>query len=347
MQGGNVEVCAGTPVNLSVTTTSPFPVRYQWTVNGMVTGANQPNLTLPAPDAGGNQNVAVQITDVTGNAQTTAAPVTRNITVRVRPYVRPAVQASVTGPAEVRRGDTVTLTATGQGDCGGALTYAWSVPEGAVTPTANAPQRATFDTRNVSFSPVADRDEVKQVNASVTVRDQRGASATAQVSLNVRRPAEIVRLPDVLFTSNSSRVNNCGKRVLLEEVFPRIRSGAYTVVLVGHTADNERGVANLDRDRAYNAARVLVSGADTQVRVEPDRFKVDWVGTTQTASREPGYCGTSTRPSVAEIPGATIAANDAAAPTRRVEVWLVPAGVPMPPSVVNARDLPATIRAPK
>jgi flagellar motor protein MotB len=149
-----------------------------------------------------------------------------------------------------------------------------------------------------------------------------------------------------LFTSGSSRVNNCGKRVLLEEVFPKVRSGAYTVVLVGHVNDNER-TANLDRDRALNAARVLVAGADTQVRVEPGRVKADWTGTTQTASKEPGFCGTSTRTSVSEIPGATIAPTDTAAPNRRVEVWLVPTGMGMPPSATGAKDLPADIRPPR
>jgi outer membrane protein OmpA-like peptidoglycan-associated protein len=256
------------------------------------------------------------------------------------------VTAAVAGAADIARGATATVNATGMGDCGGALTYTWAAAEGTVTPVAGTPQRATFDSRNVVFPPVADRNEQKQVNVTVTLRDARGATANAAVPITVRRPAEIVRLPDILYTSRSSRVNNCGKRILLEEVFPRLRSGNYTLVLVGHRDDAERTVANLDRERAYNAARVLVSGADTQTRIEPARVKVDWVAATQTASKEPGYCGTSTRPAVKEASGATIRNADTTAENRRVEVWLVPAGMAMPPSVVAAKDLPATIRPP-
>ncbi len=143
----------------------------------------------------------------------------------------------------------------------------------------------------MTFGPTADRDELKQVNLIATVRDGRGATATSQTSVTVRRVAEIVRLPDILFNSKGTVVNNCGKRILLEEVFPLVRSANYTIVLVGHTDESEKGVANLDRERAYSAARVLVSGADTQVRVEPERVKADWAGISQTAAKSPGYCG--------------------------------------------------------
>jgi outer membrane protein OmpA-like peptidoglycan-associated protein len=340
MQGGNVEVCAGTPVNLSVTSTSTFPIQYRWTLNGAAVGGNQNNIALTAPDAGGNQNVSVQLTDVSGSPRS-AQPLTRNITVRVRPYVRPSVKANVVGASEIRRGETATVNAVGAGDCGGALTYTWAASEGNVTAMG---QSATFDSKNVAFGPATDRDELKQVTVTATLRDARGATASSPVAITVRRLADFVRLPDVLFNARSSTVNNCGKRILLEEVYPRMRTGNYTIVLVGHVDESERTVANLDRDRAYNAARVLVAGADTQVRVEPARVRADWVGTTQTAAKLPGYCGTSTRPSVAEVRGAAIREADTAAENRRVEVWLVPAGVGMPASVVNARELPANIR---
>jgi outer membrane protein OmpA-like peptidoglycan-associated protein len=271
-------------------------------------------------------------------------PVTRNITVRTRGYQRPGVQTASASGNEVVRGANATFNATGQGDCGGALTYTWTASEGTITPAAGAPQRATLDTRNVNFGPASDKDEVKQVTVTATVRDQRGGTAANAASISVRRPAELVRLPDVLFTQGSSRVNNCGKRILLEELYPKLSSGNYNIVFVGHTDEKEK-TANLDRERAYSAARVLVAGGGTQVRVEPARIKADWTGTTQTAAKDPGYCGTSTRAKVTEVRGATIR-QDPASENRRVEVWLVPTGVAMPPSAANAKDLPATIRPP-
>jgi outer membrane protein OmpA-like peptidoglycan-associated protein len=340
MQGGNAPVCAGTPVNLSVTNKSTFPVRFQWTLNGTATGADQPNLTFTPGDAGGPQNVSIQVTDVSGRTPGGAQPVTRNITVQGRPYVRPTIQAKT--PGEVPRNGTATVNAAAQGDCGGALTYTWTASEGTITPAPGNPLQATFNPQSVAFGPVSDRDEVRQVTLTATVRDARGATASTNIPVTVRRAAELVRFPDILFTAGSSRVNNCGQRILLEEVFPRVRSGNFTVVLVGHVDAAER-TANLDRERAYSAARVLVAGADTQVRVEADRVKADWVGTAQNAPKLPGYCGTSTRPTVREIQGATIQEN-AAAENRRVEVWLVPAGLQLPATIAAPKDLPATIR---
>ena len=220
MVGGNVEVCAGTPVGLSVTDTSKFPVRYQWTVNGTPTNGSTPSITITPGDAGGTQNVAVQLLDQTG-APNAAAPVTRTIAVRSRPYVRPTLQATAVGQSEVPRGGTATLSATAQGDCGGALTYTWAASEPGLTQTPGTPQQATFNTQGVGFGPATDREEIKQVNIVATVRDTRGGTASATVPLTIRKPAELVRLPDILFTSGSSRVNNCGKRILLEEVFPQ------------------------------------------------------------------------------------------------------------------------------
>jgi outer membrane protein OmpA-like peptidoglycan-associated protein len=342
---GEANPCAGTPVNLSLTANNPFAVRYQWTVNGTASGGNQPTLTFNAPDAGGMQQVAVQISDATG--RTPASPtVTRNIAVPTRAYVRPTVKGALTGAGDLQQGQSTIVTAEGQGECGGPLTYTWSAAEGTITPDAANPQRAIFNSTNVAFSPAVDRDEVKQVTVTATVRDGRGTTANGPIVITVRRPAQAVRMPDILFTAGSARVNNCGKRILLEEVFPRVRTGNFTVYLVGHR-DGRETTANLDRDRAYNAARVLVTGADTQVRLEPERVRADWVGNNQTAAPQPGFCGTSTRPSTEEVAGATIREADAGAANRRVEVWLVPTGVALPPSAVNARPLPNTIRPPK
>jgi flagellar motor protein MotB len=46
----------------------------------------------------------------------------------------------------------------------------------------------------------------------------------------------------VLFASGSSRVNNCGKRVLLEVLAPRLRDDPEArVLLIGHADEAENG----------------------------------------------------------------------------------------------------------
>jgi hypothetical protein len=64
---------------------------------------------------------------------------------------------------------------------------------------------------------------------------------------------------------------------------------------------------------------------------------VDWVGTDQTSDTEPGLCGTSaTRQETKERRSSKVSESDK---NRRVEVYLVPKGAPMPPAVKNAKPL--------
>ena len=56
------------------------------------------------------------------------------------------------------------------------------------------------------------------------------------------RPAVIVpvRLPDVLFPAGSSPLNNCGKRILLEQLRASYqRDPGGMIVLVGHSSCDE------------------------------------------------------------------------------------------------------------
>jgi len=334
LQGAG-EVCGGTPVTMSITATSNpanVPLQYQWAVNGMNTGGNQNTLTFTPPDAGGNQTVTVTITD-TSTGATRAQPATVTQTLRVRPYVRPTITVA---PAtrEISSSDMpVTFVATTAGDCGGALTTTWTASEGQITPNGN---QATFNPASVTFGPASPTDQVKQVTVTATVRDTRNQAGTSAAQMNVRKRAEAVQLADILFARGSTRVNNCGQRILTDDVYPQFRSG-YQIVLVGHTDGSDPKTANLDRNRAYAVGRLLVSGGRSpRNTIDAQNIKVDWVATDQTAPRRSRQCETSVR----EAPGNAINASDAAAGNRRVEVWLVPNGAQMPPSVKAAKDLP-------
>jgi len=167
----------------------------------------------------------------------------------------------------------------------------------------------------------------------------------------VKCPPQFVRLPDLVFARNNARVNNCGKRILIDEASPRVSGGDYSILLIGHADTDERlnvpgrskgrrAVAShpLDEQRVLNAAAVLSGGTGTCAKVDPARIKVDWVGTDQTSTPDPGLCGTSNRPSQREKKGSQVSGADK---NRRVEVYLVPSNSQaMPPAVKNVRPLP-------
>ena len=137
-----------------------------------------------------------------------------------------------------------------------------------------------------------------------------------------------VRLPDVLFTNGNSRVNNCGKRILLEQLrayYERDSSG--TVALVGHSAPDETK-ANLAQERASNAAAIVSAGTGVCLSIPATQVQVSWPGAEQNGVPfEAGFC----RSSVGPVGPYT--------DMRRVEVWFVPSGGQLPSSVTNAQSV--------
>lgn len=334
IQGGG-EVCGGTPVNLSVAATSTpanAVIRYQWAVNGTNSGTNQNTFNFTTPEGGGNQTVVLTMTDTTtGNLA--AQPVTVTQTIGVRPYVRPTIRVT-SSAAEVDSAGSVPLVAAVAGDCGGALTTTWTASEGRITPNG---AQATFDASTVAFPNTGVGDQVKQITVTANVRDTRNGTASATAQIGVRKRAQSTQLFDILFTAGSAVVNNCGQRILTDDVYPQFRNG-YTVVLVGHTDASDRNAANLDRNRAYNVGKLLATGGRSpNNKIDAQNIKVDWVGTDQAAPKKSRQCESSVR----EVTSRTIATTDAAAGNRRVEVWLVPAGAAMPASVRTPKELPA------
>jgi outer membrane protein OmpA-like peptidoglycan-associated protein len=148
------------------------------------------------------------------------------------------------------------------------------------------------------------------------------------------------RLDDLLFAKGSGRVNNCAKRLLIEELTPLLRDNPdWTVVLVGHRDEQEP--ANLDRVRAQNAAAVISAGTGICPSLELNRVKIDTVGTNQSSTPRPAFCGAST--GIKERSGQGVTETDNRAQFRRVEVWVVPAGAEMPEGLRNAKDAPVEV----
>ena len=334
-------VCPGDAVTLSSNASDPenHQLTYQWTANGSNIGSGA-QFTY-RPTSSGDVRIGLHVADSSDPSRSADAT---PVTVHVNTYERPMVSVAA-NPMELDRGQMAMLRAAGMGsECSGTLTYSWAASEGRVTGTG---PNAEYDSSSVSFNEAdRSRPQSKQVTVTATVTDSKGGSASASTSLTVNFGAEARHFGDILFPKDSARVNNCGKRVLIEQLYPQLASNPnYDVVLVGHIDSSEapsgrsRRGRNLDRDRVMNTAAVLSGGGGTCSSLDPSRIKGSWIGATQDSPSVPTSCAVSTT-APKERRGAAIEDTDTAK-NRRVEIWLVPKGMAAPASTHNATDLPA------
>jgi outer membrane protein OmpA-like peptidoglycan-associated protein len=370
-------LCPGKPVTIHAAEEAPagHNLTYAWTVNGQSQSATGADLTY-TPTASGTFNVQVTVTDPTPPpapmekpakfpvrcwiqppAIQPVAPVTGSTSFTVASDAAPTISsvsaASSTLACAANTGaHTTTLSSSAQGSaCGGNLTYKWTVSEGTLTNESSP--NPSFDASSMNFEGGA-QGQSKTVTATLTVTDTAGKTATQNTTITVSCQPTFVRLDDVIFAKNNSRVNNCGKRVLIDDAASRLASGDYDLVLVGHRDTDEaenapkaRGARRgtparaLDQERVMNAAAVLSGGTGTCGHVDPTRIKVDYVGTDQTSETRPGQCGTS---NTKERKGSETTEADK---NRRVEVYLVPHGATtsLPPAVKNMQPLPDDVKA--
>jgi hypothetical protein len=343
-----ITACPGeitSPVELAAKATTNLPGHspsYRWTVNGQPVGANQAQYAFPVPSEAGQYRVAVTVSDDPGSSEDkrTAAAQSRDLLlVNVSQYAPPTIEGSA-GPGQIELGGQSTLTITPQGtQCNRQMTYNCTAPEGTLSGTP--PNR--FDSTGVTFEPDRSRLQTKVVNISCTVKDATGGTGTTTVPVTVTLAAlPFTRLDDVIFRRNDARVNNCGKRILLEELYPQLTEHPdWDVVLVGHVAPGETG-RQLDRRRVLNVIASLTAGRDTCPSLEPSRIRFSLVGSDQTSQPRPGFCGTTTRGASTERTGQTVSQDDPNAQFRRVEVYLVPRGGTLPPGATALENVPLT-----
>jgi outer membrane protein OmpA-like peptidoglycan-associated protein len=343
-----VEVCPGdgtAPIALTATGATNLPGHapaYVWTLNGTpIPGATQGTYTYTVPDTPGTYRVGVNVTDNPGQSQDrrTATPVSRDLLlVNVLPYAPPTITGQATNP-QIQVGQSTGLTITPRGTtCNRNMTYTCVSPEG--TLTGNPPNQ--FNSTGVQFDPDRSRVQTKVVNVTCTVRDARNGTAQAVIPVTISQPQILVsRLDDVVFGANNSRVNNCGKRILLEELYSQLTEHPdWDLVVVGHTAPGERG-AQLDRQRALNVIATMTAGKDTCKMLEPNRVRFSVVGNNAGGGdARPGFCGTSNRTPTKERAGQAVNANDPNAAGRRVEIYLVPPGAGVPAGAQPLQSVP-------
>jgi hypothetical protein len=289
-------------------------IAFQWTVNGQPAGQG-PTLSFGGV-APGTYSVGVTASG------TGYQPATNNTTISVLEKRAPTGTVTAS-PSEVMAGQRATLSASFSGQCCDPI----SAPT--FTASQGAISGSEFDSSGVTFDASDHSEQRRAVTITAKVTDQCNNEGTATTSITVvqKATAAPVRLPDVLFPQNSARVNNCGKRVLLEQLRTYFeRDPAGKAVLVGHVASNETA-PNLAADRARNAAAVITAGSGVCLSLPADQVLVSAPGSDQMGvDFQPNFCGAS----VMEQRGATVNANDPNAKYRRVVVWFVPSGAETP-----------------
>jgi hypothetical protein len=322
------EVCAGTVVKITPASGLPTGAATRWTVNGEPINQAATFDFGTAGRAPGTYRIGL---NVTAEGYNDASAET---TVTVRGHQPPTGSLQAT-PNEIWVGDKATLSPNfTAGQCGGQLgPPSFAATEG----TLNGPE---YDSSTVAFDPSDNAEQRKTITLTAKVSDDQ-ASGSAETQIVVKKRGAIVakRLPDVVFLANSSRVNNCGKRVLLEELKTNTDSDPTgTVVFVGHQSDAET-TAGLDLKRALNAAAVVSAGQGICTAFPAAQISVSAVGNEQTADFQPRFCGTST--DAVERAGQAVTENDDAAKTRRVEVWFVPSNGKPPTTAKDSKDAAA------
>jgi outer membrane protein OmpA-like peptidoglycan-associated protein len=335
-------VCPGDAVRLSSNASDPegHQLTYQWSVNGSNQGGGGAQYTY-TPTAAGNYQIGLHVVDASDASRAGNAT---GVSIHANSYSAPAVSGATANPSTLDRGQTSALHVTAAGsDCSGRLTYNWAAAEGTVS--GSAPD-AQFDSSSVAFNEGdRSRPQTKQVRVTATVTDSKGGSGSASTNVTVNLAATIRHFGDILFPKDSARVNNCGKRVLIEQLYPLLTGNPnFDVVLVGHIDSSEapsgrsRRGRDLDKNRVLQTAAVLSGGGGTCSSLDPSRIKGSWVGATQDTPSLPTSCAVSTT-APTERRGAAIEDSDAAK-NRRVEIWLVPKGLTLPPAARDAKELP-------
>jgi outer membrane protein OmpA-like peptidoglycan-associated protein len=348
LSGGSLSAGAGTLCqgraitvrSMGVSDPAGRNITYKWKVNGQPMGGSTPELTF-TPDRAGNYMIELETEAPNAGSNPVRTAKASTLSLNVQAYNAPTVTACNANPAALQYGQTSALSARGAGSACSTINFLWTASEGTITNGTSA--TATFDSKSVRFEQ-GGKIQSKTVTATAKVADDRGAVASCNTTIKVDYNPTAVRFSDIIFGKNSARVNNCGKRVLLEEVGPKAADPDYEIVLVGHIDQDEvsktKKPSTLDMQRVANAYAVLTGGTGTCANVDKSRVKVDWVGTEQTSDMQPGLCGTSARATTKERSGSMVSTADQ---NRRVEVWLVPKGTKMPAAFKGAKDIDAKL----
>jgi hypothetical protein len=348
--GDQADVCPGTVVKITLTSSVTKGAAYSWTVNGAAAPGGDTTFTFDTTGkSAGTYTIAstvrAEAETVTDDAfedathkgrrtVTTYTPGVGSTTINIREY-RPPTGSVSASPATIPLGGTSLLTSNFSGQCGGVIKTpaTCTAAEGSISGD-------TFNSNGVTFDPNNVAAQSKSVLITCTTTDEKGGSGSATTTVAVTKDAnpQAARLPDIIFGSGSARVNNAGKRVLLEQLKAYLdRDPTGHVIFVGHFVDNEpkpRRGNTLDEQRALNAAAVISAGTGICLGFAPSQILVGWSGSNQNGVDFQPFYDAGTK----ERPGSVVKESDPNAKYRRVEVYFVPTGAKNPSTVPELKD---------
>jgi hypothetical protein len=310
---------------VTLTTNAGSGAAYAWTVNGAPgSGDTSFNFDTTGKSAG-TYTIAASVRNAGFNNGSGST------TVNVREYRAPT--GSVTAsPSTIPVGGTSSLSSTFNGQCGGAIKPAtYTAAEGSISGD-------TFNSGGMTVPPGSQRS----VTVTATTTDEKGGRGTATTTVTVTNAAlpMFTRLPDILFAPGSARVNNAGKRVLLEQLKTYLdRDPTGHVIFVGHDVDKEpkprgKGANPLDEERALNAAAIISAGKAICLGFAPSQIMIGYTGANQNGVDFNPFFDSGTK----ERAGSMVKESDPNAKYRRVEVYFVPTGAKDPGSVSGLKD---------
>ena len=176
------------------------------------------------------------------------------------PQNRPPTVQARCEPCTVEVGKTSNVTAVAQDPDGDSLTYRWTVPSGTLQ---NPTDRQTVWTAPQQEGPV---------QATVTVSDGKGGTASANTTIQVVRPAPIVELnfEDVYFDFDRSSLRPDALRLLDDAVTKLQANPGKNLIIEGHTCNIGTAEYNLalGERRARSVVDYLASRGVSSSRLE-------------------------------------------------------------------------------
>jgi outer membrane protein W len=318
------DVCPGTPVKITMTTNAGSGAAYQWTVNGAPASGDMSLAFDTTGKSAGTYTIAVTVRNAGFNNGSATA------TINIKEYRAPSGSASAS-PSTIPVGGTSSLSSTFNGQCGGAIKPAtYTAADGTISGD-------TFNSGGMTVPPGSQ----KAVTITATTTDEKGGRGSATTSVTVTNAAlpMFTRLPDIIFAPGSARVNNAGKRVLLEQLKTYLdRDPTGHVIFVGHFVDREPKSRmkdmTLDEERALNASAVISAAQGICLGFAPSQIMIGYTGANQNGVDFQPFFDAGSK----ERAGSMVKESDPNAKYRRVEVYFVPTGAKNPTSVPDLKD---------
>jgi hypothetical protein len=246
LSAGSGTLCQGKAITVRAAGASDPAGRgltYKWKVNGQAAGGNSPELSF-TPDHAGNYSIELNVEAPNNPGLPVRTAAANTLSLGVQEYKAPTVSGCQAVPAELAYASDSKLDATVTGSACSTTTFLWSASEGSFADPSSA--STTFDTKSVKFEQ-GGKIQAKTVSVTGKVTDDRGGSASCDLTVKVNYVPNAIRLSDIIFGKGSARVNNCGKRILLEDLAPKAADPDYDVVLIGHFDKDEAPKTKLQK----------------------------------------------------------------------------------------------------